>query len=124
MRDALIGRPIRDIDICTPMSPQRVTELLEQAGLKAVRSEVTDAATGEHRSYSGQSALEWNAAFTQDLPEWNATWGVNLSGFTDKTAYRFDGSPGQPGRPPGRIATHWQPARGAGPRSVPSPRSS
>lgn len=36
VRDALIGRPIRDIDICTPMSPQRVTELLEQAGLKAV----------------------------------------------------------------------------------------
>lgn len=36
VRDALIGRPIRDIDICTPLSPQRVTELLEQAGLKAV----------------------------------------------------------------------------------------
>ncbi len=36
VRDALVGRPIRDIDIATPLSPQRVTELLEKAGLKAV----------------------------------------------------------------------------------------
>jgi poly(A) polymerase len=36
VRDALVGRPIRDIDIATPLSPQRVTELLHQAGLKAV----------------------------------------------------------------------------------------
>lgn len=36
VRDALVGRPIRDIDIATPLSPQRVTALLEKAGLKAV----------------------------------------------------------------------------------------
>ncbi len=36
VRDALVGRPIRDIDIATPLSPQRVTELLGKAGLKAV----------------------------------------------------------------------------------------
>ncbi len=36
VRDALVGRPIRDIDITTPLSPQRVTELLKKAGLKAV----------------------------------------------------------------------------------------
>src|SRR5215510_1851376 len=36
VRDALIGRPIRDVDIATPLSPQRVTALLEKAGLKAV----------------------------------------------------------------------------------------
>ena len=36
VRDALVGRPIRDIDIATPLSPQRVTELLHKAGLKAV----------------------------------------------------------------------------------------
>ncbi|HEY1386128.1 MAG TPA: CCA tRNA nucleotidyltransferase [Dongiaceae bacterium] len=36
VRDALVGRPIRDIDIATPLSPQRVTELLKKAGLKAV----------------------------------------------------------------------------------------
>ena len=36
VRDALVGRTIRDIDIATPLSPQRVTELLRKAGLKAV----------------------------------------------------------------------------------------
>ncbi len=36
VRDALVGRPIRDVDIATPLSPQRVTELLNKAGLKAV----------------------------------------------------------------------------------------
>jgi poly(A) polymerase len=36
VRDALVGRAIRDIDIATPLSPQRVTELLHNAGLKAV----------------------------------------------------------------------------------------
>ena len=36
VRDALVGRNIRDIDIATPLSPQRVIELLHKAGLKAV----------------------------------------------------------------------------------------
>jgi poly(A) polymerase len=36
VRDALVGRNIRDIDIATPLSPRRVTELLHKAGLKAV----------------------------------------------------------------------------------------
>ena len=36
VRDALVGRSIRDIDIATPLSPQRVTALLEKARLKAV----------------------------------------------------------------------------------------
>jgi poly(A) polymerase len=36
VRDALVGRPIRDIDIATPLSPQRVTDLLKRARLKAV----------------------------------------------------------------------------------------
>ena len=36
VRDALVGRAIRDIDIATPLSPQRVTAVLNEAGLKAV----------------------------------------------------------------------------------------
>jgi poly(A) polymerase len=36
VRDALVGRAIRDIDIATPLSPQRVTDLLHKADLKAV----------------------------------------------------------------------------------------
>src|SRR5258708_15944194 len=36
VRDALLGRPIGDIDIATPAAPERVIELLEKSGIKAV----------------------------------------------------------------------------------------
>jgi poly(A) polymerase len=36
VRDALLGRPIGDIDIATPAPPQRVIELLEKHGIKVV----------------------------------------------------------------------------------------
>jgi poly(A) polymerase len=36
VRDALLGRPIGDIDIATPASPERVIELLEEQGIKVV----------------------------------------------------------------------------------------
>ena len=36
VRDALLGRPIGDIDLATPAQPQRIIELLEEAGIKVV----------------------------------------------------------------------------------------
>jgi poly(A) polymerase len=36
VRDALLGRPIEDIDIATPAPPERVSELLRAAGIKVV----------------------------------------------------------------------------------------
>jgi len=36
VRNALIGRPVEDIDIATPIRPDEVTRLLEAAGIKAV----------------------------------------------------------------------------------------
>ncbi len=36
VRDALAGRPVKDVDIATPDRPEKVTELLRAAGLKAV----------------------------------------------------------------------------------------
>ena len=36
VRDALLGRPVVDIDIATPMTPVEVTRALKQAGLKAI----------------------------------------------------------------------------------------
>ncbi len=36
VRDALLGLPIGDIDIATPAPPERVTELLQKAGIKVV----------------------------------------------------------------------------------------
>ena len=36
VRDAVLGRPVKDIDIATPDPPERVLALIERAGLKAV----------------------------------------------------------------------------------------
>lgn len=36
VRNALLGKPVRDIDIATPHPPQKVQTLLEAAGIKAV----------------------------------------------------------------------------------------
>jgi poly(A) polymerase len=36
VRDALLGRPVSDVDIATEEPPERVVELLESAGLKAL----------------------------------------------------------------------------------------
>ncbi len=36
VRDSLLGRPVRDIDIATPDPPERVIRLLENAGIRAV----------------------------------------------------------------------------------------
>lgn len=85
-------RQVLELNSTMPLDAGGIVGGLLKTGLKAVRTEVTDAATGERRGFSGQSALEWNAAFTQDLPAWNATWGVNVSGASDKTSYRFDGT--------------------------------
>ncbi|MGH6946921.1 MAG: CCA tRNA nucleotidyltransferase, partial [Kiloniellales bacterium] len=36
VRDAVAGRPVKDIDLATPSPPEQVTALLERAGIKAV----------------------------------------------------------------------------------------
>ena len=54
LRDALVGRPVTDIDIATPDPPRRVIELLEAAGLKAVPTGIehgTVTAVAEHRPF-------------------------------------------------------------------------
>lgn len=36
VRDAVLQRPVEDIDIATPEPPERVIALLEKAGIKAI----------------------------------------------------------------------------------------
>ncbi|MHA1597391.1 MAG: CCA tRNA nucleotidyltransferase, partial [Alphaproteobacteria bacterium] len=36
VRDGVLKRPVNDIDIATPETPERVMELMEQAGIKAI----------------------------------------------------------------------------------------
>jgi poly(A) polymerase len=55
VRDTLIGRPVGDIDIATPDPPERVIQLLESAGLKAVP---TGIAHGTVTAVSGHVPFE------------------------------------------------------------------
>jgi poly(A) polymerase len=54
VRDALAGRPVKDVDLATPDRPERVMALIEAAGLKAVPTGLdhgTVTAVSGHRPY-------------------------------------------------------------------------
>ena len=54
VRDALAGRPVKDIDLATADPPEKVISLLEQAGLKAVPTGIahgTVTAVSDHHPY-------------------------------------------------------------------------
>lgn len=36
VRDGLLGRPVGDLDLCTPLTPDRMIAILEQAGIKCI----------------------------------------------------------------------------------------
>lgn len=52
-------------------------------------SAVTDPTTGQQREISGLNPVSWDAHFTQDLPQWKAIWGVDVSGGFRETFYRL-----------------------------------
>jgi poly(A) polymerase len=54
VRDAVLGRPVKDVDIATPLVPAEVTRLLEAAGIKVVPTGIghgTVTAVVAHRPY-------------------------------------------------------------------------
>jgi outer membrane receptor protein involved in Fe transport len=53
-------------------------------------SKVTDPTTFEKREISGLHGLDWNAAFTKEVPSWRVTYGVNAYGAWRETYYRFN----------------------------------
>lgn len=53
-------------------------------------SKVTDPTTGEKRRISELRPLEWEVSYSQDLPQWRLSYGLDVySGWTE-TEYRFD----------------------------------
>ncbi|HEX5378468.1 MAG TPA: TonB-dependent receptor [Phenylobacterium sp.] len=54
------------------------------------KSEVTDPTTLAKREISRLRPVEWEAHFSQDLPQFNANWGVDVFGGWRQTSYRFD----------------------------------
>jgi poly(A) polymerase len=53
VRNALIGRPLDDVDIATTLTPDAVTAALKAAGLKAVPTGI------EHGTITAVSGARW-----------------------------------------------------------------
>ncbi|WP_309605737.1 TonB-dependent receptor domain-containing protein [Phenylobacterium sp.] len=53
-------------------------------------SQVTDPTTGRAREISGLRPLSWEAHYSQGLPRWQASWGVDVFGAWRQTYYRAD----------------------------------
>lgn len=102
VRDALIGRPVADIDIATPMTPQAVVEAVTRVGLKAVPTGIehgTVTVISSGRPYEvttlrrdvttdGRRAT---VAFTEDWAEDAARRDFRLNAlYADRTAAVFD----------------------------------
>lgn len=54
------------------------------------QSAVTDPTTHQSREISGLKPLSLEVHFSQDLPAWKTTWGVDLYGPLRKSYYRFN----------------------------------
>ena len=53
-------------------------------------SRVRDPTTGQERSISGQHRFDYEAHFTQDIPKWKSTWGVDVFNRWTQTNFRFN----------------------------------
>jgi len=53
-------------------------------------SSVIDPTTRQSREISGLKPQVWEAHFSQDLPQWKTTWGLDGFGAWRKTYYRFN----------------------------------
>jgi outer membrane receptor protein involved in Fe transport len=54
------------------------------------QSAVTDPTTHQSREISGLKPQVWEGHFSQDLPDWKTTWGLDAYGAWRKTYYRFN----------------------------------
>jgi len=54
------------------------------------QSQVVDPTTRASREISGLKPWVWEAHFTQDLPSWNAVWGIDAFSGSRQTYYRFN----------------------------------
>jgi hypothetical protein len=90
---ANIGSGVRDevaLQLTVPMDKLGLKGATLRGQSTWRRSEVTDPTTGEKREISGERPVDWEAHFTQGLPRYRMTWGVDVFGSWRETYYRFD----------------------------------
>jgi outer membrane receptor protein involved in Fe transport len=77
-------------ELSLPLDRLGVERGLLKGDLTKRWSRVTDPTTGRKREISGLHPIDWNASFSQDLPRWNALWGVDVYGGWRRSYYRFN----------------------------------
>ena len=88
-----IGDGVNDeleISLNLPLVKLGVPGGLLRANIEWNQSEVTDPTTGDKRRISGQSPVEWEVRFSQDLAKYKTVWGIDVFGNFEERYYRFD----------------------------------
>jgi len=88
-----IGEGTKDeliLNVTLPLAPLGLAGAQLKGQSTWRRSEVTDPTTRSDREISKLRPLEWEATFSQDVPRWKATWGVDVYGGWRETSYKFD----------------------------------
>ncbi|MBW8814987.1 MAG: TonB-dependent receptor [Caulobacterales bacterium] len=88
-----IGKGTKDelaLNLTVPLDRLGIRHGLLKGDVTKRWSSVTDPTTRESREISALHPLDWNAYFSQDLPQWNALWGIDVYGAWRKSYYRFN----------------------------------
>jgi hypothetical protein len=78
-----IGEGTKDevqASLTLPLDRFRIPRAQLKGQVTVRRTEVTDPLTGETREISGLHPIDWEAHFSQDLPRFRLTWGVDAFG--------------------------------------------
>jgi len=90
---ANIGEGTRDelgVELTLPMDRFGLTGGVLRGESTWRRSEVTDPTTGELREISAEHPVDWEVHYTQGLPQWNVTVGLDIFGAYREPFYRFN----------------------------------
>ncbi|MGH6910297.1 MAG: TonB-dependent receptor domain-containing protein, partial [Phenylobacterium sp.] len=87
-----IGKGTKDeiqASVTLPLDRFRIPAAQLKGVVTYRKSRVTDPLTGEKREISLLHPVDWEGHFTQDLPRWKMTWGVDALGAYRERAFRF-----------------------------------
>ena len=87
-----IGKGTRDelqASLTLPLDRFHIAAAQLKGAVTYRRSRVTDPLTGQKRDISFLHPVDWEGHFTQDLPGWKMTWGVDAFGAFRERAFRL-----------------------------------
>lgn len=87
-----LGEGVREraeLSLTLPLDRLGIPSAQLKGQLDLQRTEVVDPLTGRAREFTDAAPVDWEAHYTQDLPQWNATWGADVFGQYRERYFRF-----------------------------------